>query len=186
MLLHLVRHGRPLIQPGLPASTWPLEPSANNEELRQLRRALKDRAPTAAWYSSDEPKAVATAHLLTTVGQVQVWRALREAHRFDWFATHEEFRASVLDAFSQPSRPARPGWEPLDDTRRRISEAVGQIVDENGDDVVLVGHGTAWTLLLSELTGTEPDLTAWTKLRTPDLCTLDLDTRTVSHRWGEL
>jgi len=124
----------------------------------QLRSALEDRAPTATWYSSDEPKAVATAHLLTA-GQVQEWPALREAHRFDWFASHEEFRAAVLDAFSQPSRSARPGWEPLDYTRRRISDAVGQIVDENGDDVVLVGHGTAWTLLLSELTGTEPDLT---------------------------
>lgn len=152
--------------------------------MRQLRSALEVRARTAAWYTSDEPKAVATAHQLTA-GQVQEWPALREAHRFDWFATHEEFREAVLEAFSQPSRSARPGWEPLDDTRRRVSDAVSQIVDENGDDVVLVGHGTAWTLLLSELTGTAPDLTAWTKLRTPDLCTLDLDTRTVSHRWGE-
>ena len=53
-----------------------------------------------------------------------------------------------------------------------------------GDELILVGHGTAWTLLISEITGCEPDLSAWTKLRAPDLCTVDLDTRAISHRWG--
>ena len=33
------------------------------------------------------------------------------------------------------------------------------------DNVVLVGHGTAWTLLVSELTGRPPDLTAWRNLK---------------------
>lgn len=184
MLIHLVRHGRPLIQPGQAASTWPLDPSANTGEVDRLRTALEDRAPTAAWYSSDEPKAVETARLLRA-GPVCVWPALREAHRSDWFATHEEFREAVLKAFSQTSRAAFPGWEPLDETRQRVSEALAQIVDQRGGDVVLVGHGTAWTLLISEITGNEPDLSAWTKLRTPDLCTLDLDTRSVRRRWGE-
>jgi len=185
VLLHLVRHGRPQIQPGRAASTWPLDPSANTEEMHRLRSLLEDRAPTAAWFSSGEPKAVATARLLTT-GPVRVLPTLREAHRSDWFETHEEFRAVVLDAFSRPDRPARPGWEPLDQTRRRISEAVVQLVGQESDDLVLVGHGTAWTLLISEITGREPDLNAWTRLRTPDLCILDLGTQTISHRWGRL
>jgi hypothetical protein len=35
--------------------------------------------------------------------------------------------------------------------------------------VVLVGHGTAWTLLASELTGRPPDLARWAALRLPDV-----------------
>jgi broad specificity phosphatase PhoE len=102
---------------------------------------------------------------------------MREAHRSDWFANHAEFRAAVFKAFNHPGRPARPGWEPLDETRQRISAAIAQLVAEMGDELILVGHGTAWTLLISEITGCEPDLSAWTKLRAPDLCTVDLDTR---------
>lgn len=184
MALHLVRHGPPLIQPGRAASTWQLDASSCGAEMQRLRCVLGQRAAAAVWLSSDEPKALATAHLLTP-NTVTTWPALREAHRSDWFATHEAFRAAVLDAFDDPTRPGRPGWESLDGTRQRISTAVAELVDHGGDELVLVGHGTAWTLLIAEITGRRPDLTAWTKLRTPDLCTVQLDTRTVSHAWGD-
>lgn len=181
--LHLVRHGPPLIQPGRAASTWPLDPSRTSE-VQQLLPVLRRRAPAAVWHSSDEPKAVATARLLTNE-VVGTWPALREAHRSDWFATHEEFRAAVLNAFDEPSRSVRPGWEPLDETRRRISTAVADIRDRDGDELVLVGHGTAWTLLISDITGCRPDLLAWSRLRVPDLCTVDLRTPTINHPWGQ-
>jgi broad specificity phosphatase PhoE len=52
--------------------------------------------------------------------------------------------------------------------------AVRRILDVHGDpsgatDVVLVGHGTAWTLLVADLTGRDPDLTRWASLGMPDL-----------------
>ena len=37
------------------------------------------------------------------------------------------------------------------------------------DDVVPVGHGTAWTLLVAGLTGREPDLVRWESLGMPDV-----------------
>jgi broad specificity phosphatase PhoE len=40
------------------------------------------------------------------------------------------------------------------------------------DDVVLVGHGTAWTVLVAELTGRPPDLARWESLAMPDLITV--------------
>ena len=43
-----------------------------------------------------------------------------------------------------------------------------------GQDLVLVGHGTAWTVLVAALTGAEPDLERWAALRMPDLWTLDV------------
>lgn len=181
--LHLVRHGLPLIEPGAPASTWELDRS-RTYGFDQLREVLKGRAQSATWYSSDEPKALATARLLTAQ-TITTSSALREVHRSDWFATHRELQAAFLDAFDDAARPARPGWEPLDQARLRVTTAVEEIVAQDGDDLVLVGHGTAWTLLISALTGAPPDLDAWSRLRTPDLCTVDLDTRTINRPWGD-
>ncbi len=39
-------------------------------------------------------------------------------------------------------------------------------------DVVLVGHGTAWTVVAAALTGAEPDLDRWARLGMPDVLTL--------------
>jgi len=50
---------------------------------------------------------------------------------------------------------------------RRVLEVHGD------DDVVLVGHGTAWTLVAADLTGREPDLTRWEALAMPDVITVD-------------
>jgi broad specificity phosphatase PhoE len=177
-----------VIQPGRPASSWPLDLSAGTSEIDRLRRVLERRAPAAAWHSSDEPKAIATAQRLTA-GPVSSRPQLREAHRSDWFVTQEEFRAAVLDAFGRSASPGRPGWEPLDATRMRVSavvvQLVAQLADDHRSELVLVGHGTAWTLLVSEITGAAPDVAAWMRLRTPDLCTIDLETRTIRHPWGD-
>jgi hypothetical protein len=39
--------------------------------------------------------------------------------------------------------------------------------------VVLVGHGTAGTLLAAELTGVEPDLDRWRAMSMPDLLVVE-------------
>ena len=145
---------------------------------------LERRAPAATWHSSDEPKAVATAQQLTDASVI-IGAELQEARRSDWFDTQQAFRAAVREAFAAPDRSARPGWEPLARTRRRVGAVVAELLRRGGgEDLVLVGHGTAWTLLVSELTGRPPDLAAWDSLRTPDLCTLDVATATITHPWG--
>lgn len=59
MAVHLVRHARPLVEPGRPPHTWGLDP-AGFDEVRALRES--GRLPRrAAWLSSPEPKAVGTA-----------------------------------------------------------------------------------------------------------------------------
>jgi broad specificity phosphatase PhoE len=88
----------------------------------------------------------------------------------------------VRRAFADPSVPAHEGWEPLDDCRDRVVPAVRRILDVHGDDdVVLVGHGTAWTVLVAELTGREADLARWESLAMPDLIVVrGTDVRPVS------
>jgi broad specificity phosphatase PhoE len=171
--LHLVRHGRSLRQPDRPPHSWPLDESGL-AEIDELRRS--DRLPASAyWFSSPEPKALETARRLTA-GRVKVVDELREheRHTATWI---EDFPDVVRRAFAVPGEPAWPGWEPLAVTRDRVVPAVRRILaDTPGADVVLCGHGTAWTLLVAELTGRAPDLDAWSRLRMPDLWCVDVPT----------
>ena len=184
MLLHLVRHARPVIVAAEPAASWRLD-AAGFAEVERLRPYLERYVGPASWHSSDEPKARETAQRLTDEPVVIV-PELREAFRGDsWFPRQADFQATVLRGFTDPERPAVAGWEPLRAAQRRIARAVTAIVAGSAIDVVLVGHGTAWTLLVSELIGEPPELEAWRRMSAPDLCTLDLEARTVLRNWGE-
>ena len=171
MTLHLVRHGLSQPRSGVPAHEWELDP-AGFDDVWALRES--GRLPTrAAWFCSPEPKAVATAQLLTE-SDVGVVDDLREhvRHSTAWL---EDFTGTVLSAFARPDRPAYDGWEPLSTCRERVVPAVRRILDVHGsEDVVLVGHGTAWTLVVADLVGKPPDLDAWRGLAMPDLVVLPL------------
>lgn len=166
--LHLVRHGRPLPIQGVPADAWDLDPAGFDEVW-----ALRGRLPTdATWYSSPEPKAVATAQLLTE-GEVGIVEGLRE-HVRDSTEWIEDFPAVVRRAFAEPDLTAHPGWEPLSACRDRVLRSAGGILEAHaGEDVVMVGHGTAWTLLAAEVTGQSPDLDRWSTLKMPDVIVVD-------------
>ena len=106
--------------------------------------ALRERLPSrASWFCAPEPRAQETAQLLTD-SDVGIIDELREVEG--------EADAELL---------------------ARLLPAVRRILDVHGDDdVVLVGHGTAWALLVAELTGQEPDLDRWRSLGMPDVITL--------------
>jgi broad specificity phosphatase PhoE len=168
--LFLVRHGRPVLDPSVPAARWPLAPDASDEVL-----PLRDRLPdAAAWFSSPEPKALATARLLTD-DAVTVDPHLVEHRReaTPWVADVDAWRSLVHEVFTAPDVPAHPGWEPLAATLDRLLPAVRRILAAHAGDVVLVGHGTAWTALRAALTGTPPDLDAWAALAMPDVWALE-------------
>ena len=67
------------------------------------------------------------------------------------------------------SADARRAWEPIAATRDRVVGTVRRLRGEHAGDLVLVGHGTAWTVLTSTLAGAAPDLSAWERLAMPDL-----------------
>jgi hypothetical protein len=99
-MLFLVRHGRPRVDPGLLPSAWELDPSGF-DDIWALRET--GRLPTGVpWFSSPEPKALATAHLLTDT-EVGVVDGLREQLRDtpDWI---DDFAGTVRRAFAAPRR----------------------------------------------------------------------------------
>ena len=169
MALHLVRHGLSEPRTGVPAHEWELDP-AGFDDVWALRES--GRLPArAAWFCSPEPKAIATAQLLTE-SDVGVVDDLRE-HVRSSTAWLDDFTETVRRAFAEPDLPAYDGWEPLAACRERVVPAVRRILDvHQGKDVILVGHGTAWTLVVADLSGEPPDLDAWQALAMPDLVVL--------------
>ena len=170
MTLFLVRHGRSAPRPGVPAHEWELDPAGFDDvwALRESGRLPAD----AVWFCSPEPKAIGTAQLLTE-GEVGVVNDLREHVRASTDRL-EELADTVARAFSEPDVPAYDGWEPLAACRDRVVRSVRGILDvHRGEDVVLIGHGTAWTALVAELTGREPDLARWRALAMPDVIVLE-------------
>jgi broad specificity phosphatase PhoE len=163
-VLHVVRHGRPLVDRTRPPHTWPLDP-AYDDDVRALRPRLPE---DAVWFSSPEPKALTTARLLTDE-PIEVVVDLREHERHST-AWVDDFEAVVRRAFDHPDDSAAAGWEPLAVTHRRVVNAVrGSLEQHLPRDVVLVGHGTAWTVLRAAVTGAPPDLAWWARLSMPDL-----------------
>jgi len=127
-MLVLVRHGRPLVDRSRPAHEWELDPAAYDDiwALRTSGR-LPERA---AWFSSPEPKALATAELLTD-GDIGVVDGLRE-HRRESSEWIEDFDDAVRRAFAVPAAAAVPGWEPIVACRERVVRSVEGILAAYG------------------------------------------------------
>lgn len=182
VILHLVRHARSAQTPSLPSWEWPLTADANDGAA--WLRAAGVLPPDALWVSSSETKASATAALLTP-SVVDLDDALREAHRDPAWLDGGEFERLVLRSFAEPAVSVRAGWEPLAQTTTRVVEAARGALDRAGErDVVLVGHGTAWTMLVAGLTDSPPDVEAWQAMRMPDHCALAWPPDGVVASWG--
>ena len=179
--LHLVRHAPPTQDPVRPAREWDLavEAAAAVAELR-----ASGVLPTeASWVSSPEPKARATAALLTDA-VVRVDDDLREAFRSAAYVDADVFERCALHSFADPNASAAPGWEPLVRTRARMLRAArAAVVSGGGGDVVLVGHGTSLTMLVAALPASRPDVPAWRAMRMPDHCAIRWPDELVAP-WG--
>lgn len=167
MTIFLVRHAEPEIDPTRPATTWDLAPGQEAKLASIAARLPED----ARYFSSPEPKATATARLLTPE-PVEVVADLRELERGpEWV---EDYERAVYRALTRPIEAALPGWATCFRTQQRVVGAVMRLLERlPGRPLVLVGHGIAWTLLVAEFTDSDPDYEVWSSLGMPDLVTLE-------------
>lgn len=178
MRIHLVRHGMPSFDENRSPSLWDLDPAGLDDvDMLASSGVLPD---DARWISSNEPKAVQTAQRLTG-RTVEENPRLAEQQRSDGWV--KDFAIHIHRALVTEQEPVAEGWEAAAETRTRVANAVGTIIDDTGDrDLVLVGHSTPWLLLVSELTRSPVDLAAWERMMLPDHCMLDGDELAVP--WG--
>jgi broad specificity phosphatase PhoE len=175
--LILVRHGRPVIDPDKPPSTWPLCPEGRNGCVKLAERieALK---PTRV-VSSPEPKALQTAEILAgRLGlKVEVDPELHEHKRQHVsFGTEEEFRQRIANVFEKPAVRA-PGGESAHEAYERLSAALAR---HKGEPLLAVTHGTVMSLYLGERLGVNAhDL--WRSLHMPDGFVLDADGKLIER-----
>jgi broad specificity phosphatase PhoE len=177
--LHLIRHGRPLVDAKTSASTWSLV--ADDEPFRSLT-AAPGFPRFGRWVSSSEPKALDTARVLRHLLDLPAddfdrTAALREMRRPAGWTQQLVFEGLVRASVENPSEPAAAAWETAASVLERVGAEVRRQCErserEGSGEVVLVGHGTAWSLLVAATVGLPVDVAGWQRMRMPDWCVLD-------------
>ncbi len=184
--LILVRHSISQPQPGISAHQWALtaEGQARCAALAaQLRLYQIARVAT-----SDEPKAIVTAQLLAhhlgITAPLVTEPDFRETRRdtAPYFDSEGEFHAAVHAAMNRPD-DVLFGEESFSAARRRITLALGRMIDANrSETLAVVTHGTIMSLLLGHVSERDT-FEIWRSLGmpafavlTPNLDLLDLQT----------
>jgi broad specificity phosphatase PhoE len=169
--LILVRHGRPLIDPDQPPTTWPLCPEGR-DAVAKLAERIAVYGP-AAVASSPEPKAAETAEIIAgALGlKVELDGGLHEHKRPALaFGTEEAFRARIAQVFADPAKPVA-GGESVEQACERFARA---IAEHPARPLVAVTHGTVLSHYVARSLGLDAhDL--WRSLHTPDAFVLDAD-----------
>lgn len=171
--LILIKHSMPEIVASVPAAEWHL----GEEGVRRARRfaAQVDPGRATRVYSSVEPKAVETASVLASAWNLPLEprAGLHEHERPEaQLVPKELFEARVRELFERPADRVF-GAESAREVLRRFTRAVLPILARSAGDVVIVGHGTAIALFVSEVAGVEP-FALWRRLELPSAVTLSL------------
>lgn len=162
--LHLIKHGRPHIDPQVPAHEWPLADDALTG-LPTLLAALHPRPDLVA--CSVEPKAHATAQGLAAAlgAPLRPMQGLHEQLRYTapWRPDPAAFEADIRRFFDHPEQVVS-GEESARDALTRFHNAVTAVMTAHPQPcVAVVAHGTVISLLAAHLTGREP-WTVWRAL----------------------
>ncbi len=166
-MLYLVRHAAVTPRPEEPGALWHLSPEG--------RAAAEQLGAEAYWsdvsmiYTSDEPKAVATAQRLAAPNDlpIRIERYLREVEGRAWV---DSGYAEQVHAYLSGDGPK--GWEPIDEARSRMRDAIDAIDGRHADkDVGVVSHGIVLALYLSDVVGlsTTQAIELWEGIRFPDV-----------------
>lgn len=172
--LHLIKHGRPHIVPGVPAHEWALAEDAL-DGLDAL--VVRLQPPPQLIVSSFEPKAHATAAALAArLGAAhRPMHGLHEQLRYTapYHANPADFEAEMRSFFDHPDRVVS-GEESAHDARTRFGNAVQAVLTANPQKAIaIVAHGTVISLLVAHANHLDPWL-LWRRLKLLDAVTVDV------------
>lgn len=155
--LHLIKHGKPRIVPGVPAHEWELAEDAL-DGLEALIACLRPLPQLVA--SSFEPKAQTTAAALAAALAVphRSMHGLHEQLRYTapFHLDQADFEAGMRRFFEHPAQIVS-GEESADDARTRFGNAVHAVLAANPQEsIALVAHGTVISSLVAHANGINP------------------------------
>jgi broad specificity phosphatase PhoE len=172
--LVLIRHARVTVDPRLPADQWRL--SAQGIEAASALCRDPAVAEVSLFYTSSEPKALATALAISGRQAVVQVPDLRELDRSaaGWLDTAAEYAALVEELFRHPDEPVR-GCEPATVAQRRIVHAIDTLVAaHHGRTLAVVSHGIVLALYMCHVKRlARPDPAIWRSIGFPDLAVVD-------------
>ncbi len=171
--LVLIRHARPQIQPGIPASRWELS-NQGRRRCRVLAGKLEPYLP-AAIVSSTEPKAYQTAEIVgRTLGIPYTPAPGLQEHareKIPYYSDREDFRKAVVGLIENPDELVF-GEETAAQALRRFEGAVRKAVRQQPDiNLFIASHGTVMALFVARHNPISP-VEFWTRLKMPDMVPL--------------
>jgi broad specificity phosphatase PhoE len=177
--LILVKHSLPEIIESIPARDWDLS-EEGRIRAQMLAGKLNPYRPIVI-FSSIEPKAQQTAEIIgEKLGlDFQVLDGLHEHDRSQSpFYSRDEFQSLIQEFFEKPDMLVI-GSESANQAFARIHTSINSILkSQNGENIMVVSHGTVISLFISRLTGHNNYL-LWKELGLPSYAVLDVKSNTL-------
>lgn len=155
--LFLITHPDVVIDPSQPIDKWVLSKKGIDRAKALMTGTFwKD---VSVIYTSTEPKAKTVAKMAAQKFNIPIFEkeSLVEIDRsFTGFLPYDEFMNTVMNFFKRPDESCR-GWETARTAMKRISSCVEGIMKKSHEeDIVIVGHGVTFALLLCYVKSIEP------------------------------
>jgi broad specificity phosphatase PhoE len=155
--LFLITHPDVVIDPNQAIDEWVLSEKGIDRAKALMTELFWN--DISAIYTSTEPKAKTVAEMAARKFNIPIFEkeSLVEIDRSSTgFMPYDEFMNAVMKFFKKPDESCR-GWETANASMKRVSSCVEDIMKKSHEEnVVLVGHGAAFALLLSYLKSVEP------------------------------
>lgn len=186
--LRFATHPQVRISAEIPVPLWGL-----NEIGRSWALAFSSQpwlARTTRLVSSDETKALETAAIIAskTGLPIEIRHNLHENDRSSTGYVPQQRFEELADAFFADPFQSVEGWEPAAIAQQRVKAATADLLEDDGNDVLIVAHGAVGTLLLCDLlcvpiSRVEDQIGREAVPGGGNFWTLDRSNRTVVHRW---
>lgn len=147
--LYFLRHFQTEVDPETPVSEWELSEKGRSEMEEFLASGVPE---VDAVYTSPEPKALKLAERVIEQENLEliVCEELREVDRSrrGFIEDHSEYVETARE-YLENDYP-KTAWEPKSELKKRMKAFVELIEDSEFEEVLVVGHGLYFSVLLAE------------------------------------
>lgn len=182
MIIALIKHARPAVDPAKPPEQWPLSDEGRSAALK-LAESLRPLELTRLFHS-DEVKAIETAKVVgQTLGIPFEFHAdLREHDRSNVPHMKSGEFISHMELFFRKPGELVLGKETANECAARFQAAVAGAIEVAGADarIGIVTHGTVISLYLGAL-GAGKAFEIWRKMQLPSYSVVDASKQSVQR-----